>query len=37
MTRWRAVLLVAVGMAGTGSASAQESVPGPGSVVVTIR
>jgi hypothetical protein len=36
MTRWIAVLLVAIGIAGTSRAHAQESVPGPGSVVVTI-
>jgi hypothetical protein len=36
MTRWIAVLLTAVGLAGTGQAYAQDSVPGPGAVVVTI-
>ena len=36
MTRWIAVLVVAVGLLGTGQAYAQESVPGPGAVVVTI-
>jgi hypothetical protein len=36
MTRWMAVLFVAVGLLETGQAYAQESVPGPGAVVVTI-
>ena len=36
MTRWIAVLLTAVGLVGTGQAYAQDSVPGPGAVVVTI-
>ena len=36
MTRWMAVLLVGVGLLGTGQAYAQESAPGPGAVVVTI-
>lgn len=36
MKRWIALLVVAVGRIGTGQAYAQEVVPGPGSVVVTI-
>lgn len=36
MTRWIAVLLVAVGVVGTSQAYAQDIVPGPGAVVVTI-
>lgn len=36
MTRWIAVLLAAVGLVGTSQAYAQDSVPGPGAVVVTI-
>jgi outer membrane protein with beta-barrel domain len=36
MTRWFAVLLAAAGLVGTGQAYAQESVTGPGAVVVTI-
>jgi hypothetical protein len=36
MTRWIAVLLAAVGLIGTSQAYAQDSVPGPGAVVVTI-
>jgi len=36
MTRWIAVLLTAAGLVGTGQAYAQDSVPGPGAVVVTI-
>jgi hypothetical protein len=36
MTRWVAVLVVAVGLLGAGQAYAQESTPGPGTVVVTI-
>ncbi len=36
MTRWIALLLAAVGLVGTSQAYAQESAPGPGTVVVTI-
>ena len=36
MTRWIAVTLAVVGLAGAGQAYAQETVPGPGAVVVTI-
>jgi len=36
MTRWIAVLLAAVGLIGRGPAYAQDSVSGPGAVVVTI-
>jgi len=36
MTRWIAVLLAAVGLVGTSQAYAQDAVPGPGAVVVTI-
>ena len=36
MTRWIALLLTAVGLAGASDASAQDIVPGPGAVVVTI-
>jgi Outer membrane protein beta-barrel domain len=36
MTRWIAAVLTAVGVVGTGQAYAQDSVPGPGAVVVTI-
>src|SRR5215217_8137190 len=36
MTRWIAVLLAAVGLVGTSQAYAQDTVPGPGAVVVTI-
>lgn len=36
MTRWMAMLLAAVGLIGTGQAYAQDVVPGPGAVVVTI-
>src|SRR5437867_12319502 len=36
MTRWVAAVLVAVGVAASGRAYAQESTPGPGTVVVTI-
>ena len=36
MTRWIAILVAAVGLSGTSQAYAQENVPGPGSVVVTI-
>jgi len=36
MTRWIAVLLAAVGLVGTNQAYAQDAVPGPGAVVVTI-
>ena len=36
MTRWIAVLLAVVGLVGASPAYAQDSVPGPGSVVVTI-
>jgi len=36
MTRWIAVLLVTVGVIGTGQAYAQESAPGPGPVEVSI-
>jgi hypothetical protein len=36
MTRWIAVLIAAVGLLGTSQAYAQESVPGPGVVVVTV-
>ena len=36
MTRWIAGLIAAVGIAGVAPALAQETVPGPGAVVVTI-
>jgi opacity protein-like surface antigen len=36
MTRWIAVLLAVVGVSGAATALAQEVVPGPGAVVVTI-
>jgi hypothetical protein len=36
MTRWIAVLLTVVGLAGPGTAYAQEAAPGPGVVEVTI-
>jgi len=36
MTRWIAGLIAAVGIAGAAPARAQEAVPGPGAVVVTI-
>ena len=36
MTRWIAMLLAAVGLFGTSQAYAQDVVPGPGAVVVTI-
>ena len=36
MTRWIAAVLVAVGMVGARQAYAQDVVPGPGAVVVTI-
>ena len=36
MKRWIAVLAAAVAVAGTGRAYAQETTPGPGTVVVTI-
>ena len=36
MTRWIAGLIAAVGIAGAAPATAQETVPGPGAVVVTI-
>ena len=36
MTRWIAVLLAVVGLAGPGTAYAQEAAPGPGVVEVTI-
>ena len=36
MTRWIAVVLAVVGLAGTSQAYAQEAGPGPGTVVVTI-
>jgi hypothetical protein len=36
MTRWFAALLVAVGVSGATQVYAQDSVPGPGAVVVTI-
>jgi len=36
MTRWIAVLLAALAITGATAASAQETVPGPGSVVVTL-
>jgi outer membrane protein with beta-barrel domain len=36
MTRWIAVLLAVAGVAGTSQAFAQDAVPGPGAVVVTI-
>jgi hypothetical protein len=36
MTRWFAVLLVIAGLVGATPAYAQDSVPGPGSVVVTV-
>src|SRR5947209_9826418 len=36
MTRWIAALLVAVGLVGARQAYAQDVVPGPGAVVVTI-
>ena len=36
MTRWIAVLLAAVGLVGTNQAYAQDAVPGPGAVAVTI-
>jgi hypothetical protein len=36
MTRWIAAVLVAVGLVGTRQAYAQDVVPGPGAVVVTI-
>jgi hypothetical protein len=36
MTRWIAVLLAAVALIGTSPAYAQDAVPGPGAVVVTI-
>jgi Outer membrane protein beta-barrel domain len=36
MTRWIAVMLIAIGFAGATPVYAQESVPGPGTVVVTI-
>src|SRR5260370_9911107 len=36
MTRWIAVPILAVALAGTGRAYAQEATPGPGTVVVTI-
>ena len=36
MTRWIAGLIAAVGIAGAAPAFAQEAVPGPGAVVVTI-
>jgi Outer membrane protein beta-barrel domain len=36
MTRWIALMLIAIGFAGTSTAYAQEAVPGPGAVVVTI-
>jgi hypothetical protein len=36
MTRWIAAVLVAVGLAGTGQAHAQDTAAGPGRVVVTI-
>ena len=36
MTRWIAVLLAVVGMAGATSAGAQDLGPGPGAVVITI-
>jgi hypothetical protein len=35
MTRWIVVVLAVVGLAGTRQAYAQETVPGPGAVVVT--
>jgi len=36
MTRWIGVLLAALAITGATAASAQETVPGPGSVVVTL-
>jgi outer membrane protein with beta-barrel domain len=36
MTRWMAALLTAVALVGSGSAFAQESAPGPGTVEVTL-
>ena len=36
MTRWIAALIAVVGIAGAAPAFAQETVPGPGAVVVTI-
>src|SRR5713226_684885 len=36
MKRWIAALVAAVGLVGTSQAYAQESVPGPGAVVVTV-
>ena len=36
MTRWIAVLLTVAGVSGTTTALAQDAVPGPGAVVVTI-
>jgi outer membrane protein with beta-barrel domain len=36
MTRWIAVLILAIGIAGANRASAQETSPGPGTVAVTI-
>lgn len=36
MTRWIAVLILAVGIGGADRASAQETSPGPGTVAVTI-
>jgi opacity protein-like surface antigen len=36
MTRWIAVLLAAVGVSGAATVFAQEVVPGPGAVVVTL-
>lgn len=36
MTRWMAVFAAVVGLAGTGTAYAQESTPGGGAVIVTV-
>jgi len=36
MTRWIAVLILAIGITGASRASAQETSPGPGTVAVTI-
>lgn len=36
MTRWIAVLLAVMGLGGTSQAYAQDAVPGPGTVVVTV-
>src|SRR5436190_2516331 len=36
MTRWFAAVLAVIGLAGVGPVYAQESTPGPGTVVVTI-